>query len=501
VTVRRFVVLLGLAGLVFAQEAARPLVFFRQPDKKTGRTIEKELISGNGIGSGASDRRAESRRLLEVYDAWAVPYLAAALHGRDKDGSHMVRVNAALTLARILDPRALPELREAAVSDSDRWVRRASLLSLGLFAETRDVDLFIGVLDHRKENRREPAAALALGKLRGSSTAANALLSRLEKPPDDDHLTCALLLAAALRSPQARVEDFLAHDDRLVQRVAAACLQLRPLEPGRIGPLLRQIERGRYREVRELQFYALATMAERTNQIREVLVDCAVKTEYKTGSRVAALIGLAYEWGRKDHFEDLHRLERRLQTRNDPVREANLLALARTGDPRAVDVLLKLAERASPQIRFYAVGSLLHMLAFGPEENDRTTEIVERVLRARTDDADLGRLIDVFAEWHRPREGTGDRRKLVRDRLEEIGDPRGMHLFSWTREDRVWEIVNSMVPLILQLDFGKADTDSLGPGRDYKREGRGKEEGATEEELDLLSFLAEKPYFVPGDRE
>ncbi|MHC4937610.1 MAG: HEAT repeat domain-containing protein [Planctomycetota bacterium] len=496
--------ILLLAAFVAAGDVARPLVFFRSPDKKTEKWIKNELISGNGIGAGTVRARSLARAELEVLDAWAVPYLGEALYGRKKVRAHTVRMNAAATLARILDPRALPELRGAAASDDDRWVQRTALLGLGLFRQREDVDLFAANLDLRPEKRRDACAALGLGKLPASPTAANALLARLAKPPRDEHLTAALLLASAIRTDETPVLDFLAHKKRVVQHVAAACLQIRPLAPDRIEPLLKQIRRGRFTDVRAMQFHALAAMPERTDAIRAELLDCAVKTKYKAGARVAALIGLAHEWGKMENYERLAKLYRGVQNRNDEVVAALMFAMVRTGDPRAVKSLLHVVKTGSDFLRFYAAGALFHLIALGPEEiagADQIASEIERQ-RSRTEDKRLLELIDLVGRWRSPPEGTTDRRALARDGLKRIGDPRDLHLFDWTREERAWAIVNSMVPLILQLDKllgAMSEPDTSGQKPQPKPGSGGKEEAGSEEELDLLDWLQEQPYYVPED--
>jgi HEAT repeat protein len=502
--VRAAIGLLLLVTFVAAGDVARPLVFFRKPDKKTEKWIQNDLIGGDGIGAGTMDTRSRARAELEVLDAWAVPYLAEALYGRKKDGAHTVRMNAAATLARILDPRALPELRGAAVADKDRWVQRTALLGLGLFRAREDVDLFAGNLSLRPEKRRDPAAAIGLGKLRGSPTAANALLTRLAKPPRDAHLTCALLLAAAVRSSEAPIQRFLTHKKPLVQRVAAACLQIRPLAPDQVDALLKQINRGRFTDVLELQFYALATMPERTAAVREALLDCAVKSKFKSGARVAALIGLAYEWGKKENYDRLAKLYRGIRGRNDNVVAALMFAMVRTGDPRAVESLLGVLKAGSPFLRFYASGALFHLIALGPEEHPRADEIASLLerQRSRTEDKRLLRLIDLIGRWRTPPEGTTDRSKLARDGLREVGDPRNLHLFDRTRKERAWEIINSMVPLIFELDAllgSMSEPDLSGKIPEAKPGSGGKDEAGSEEELDLLDWLTEQPYFVPED--
>jgi len=481
-----------------------PLIFFRKPDRATEKRIEDDLISGNGIGAGTRDQRAKARAQLIVIDAWAVPYLAAALHGRKAQGDAMVRMNAAATLARILDPRALPELRAASRLDKDRWVRRFAMLSLGLYRRAEDIDVLNGILKDRDKRRRDPAAALALGKV-PYSTATNALLSRLGKPPRDQHLAAALLLAASIRSPETPAGDarFIKHKERLVRRVAAGCLLIRPPTPAQTVELLKVVDDTGDREVREVQYYALGLIPERTDAIRKALLDCAVKTKFKPGARVAALIGLADEWNVRANFGPLHDRYRAMKGRNDPVVAALLHAMVRTGDPKAIEICQKVIRTGSPFLRFYASAALFHRIALaGKEPPPDADQLAGLIAQQSVQDDDLRRLIELVSRWRSPPEGVTDRRKLAREGFRELGDPKDLHLFDWDRKERAWTLLNRMIPYVLQLDEQLVDlsahdtskTPAPDPGAGKAKSGLG-----TEEELDLIDFLKEKPYFVPED--
>jgi len=508
--VRAFLVIVLLSFVLplgQADDDATPLIFFRKPDRATDRLIRDDLISGNGIGAGTRDKRAAARCKLIVIDAWAVPYLAEALHGRRKQGDAMVRMNAAATLARILDPRALPQLRGACTKkEKDRWVRRFAVLSLGLYRRAEDIDVLADVLKDRDKKDRDPAAALALGKI-PYSTATNALLSRLVKPPRDKHLTGALLIAATIRSPETPAGElrFLQHKERLVQRVAAACLLIRPATPQQTEALIKIVGERGYREVLELQFHALSLVPARTPEIREALLDCAVKTKFKTGARVAALIGLADEWNVTANFARLHGRYRSAKGRNDAVVAALLHAMVRTGNPKAIEICRKVIKTGSPALRFYASAALFHRIALAGDEPppgaDRIAgEIVQQ--RARSEKPELLSLIDLVSRWRSPPEGVTDRRKLARDGFKAIGDPKNLHLFDRNRQERAWALLNRMIPYVLELDellmdFSTHDTSTAPtpePGV-----GKSKSESGSEEELDLLDFLKEQPYFVPSD--
>jgi len=489
-----------------ADDSTTPLIFFRKPDRATEKLIRNDLIRGNGIGAGTRDQRALARSKLIVIDAWAVPYLAEALHGRNAQGDALVRMNAAATLARILDPRALPELRGATQKDEDKWVRRFAALSLGFYRRAEDIDVLTAVLKSRERKRPASAAALALGKI-PYATATNALLSRLGKPPRDQHLAAALLLAASIRSPETPAAElrFLKHKERLIRRVAAACLLIRPPSPAQTAKLLRLVADTGDREVRELQYYALGLIPERTPAIRQALLDCGVKTKFKTGVRVAALIGLADEWNVGENFDRLHGRYRAMKGRNDPVVAALLHAMVRTGDPKAIEICRKVIKTGSPFLRFYASAALFHRIALAGKEPppgaDRIAgEIVQQ--RSRTQNPELLSLIDLVSRWRSPPEGVRDRRKLARDGFKSVGDPKGLHLFDWDREERAWALLNRMIPYIFELDeqlVALSAHDTSTPPTPDPGVGKSKSESGSEEELDMLDFLKEKPYFVPRD--
>jgi len=483
-------------------EAATPLIFFRKPDKGTEKWIEGDLISGNGLGAGTRDQRALARAKLIVLDAWAVPYLADALYGRSSPKAHTIRMNAAATLARILDPRALPALRGAAQKDKDPWVQRLAILTLGLYRLADDVNLLNGVLDRSSKRERDPAAALALGKI-PRPEAAHRLLARLTKPPQDKHLTSAILLAAAVRSRDVPVGDFLEHKEKVVRRIAAACLFIRPPDTETLERLLKLAGRKGDREVRALQYYALGLIPERTKEIREALLDCALKSKHKGEVRVAALIGLADEWRVPGSFSRLHGLYRKSSGRNDPVLAALFPAMVHTGDRKAVDICKCVLKSGSPFLRFYATAALFQAIALGPGDHPEAGIITDAILaqRPHTQDPQLLELIDLVLHWSSPPEGITDVRRLAREGLARVGDPRSLHLFDRTREQRAWALFNSMLPYIFELDDVAVDLekhDTSTPPRAEPGSNK-KDEGGSEEELDLIDFLREKPYFAPAD--
>ena len=483
-------------------EAATPLIFFRKPDKSTEKWIEGDLISGNGLGAGTRDQRALARAKLIVLDAWAVPYLAGALYGRDAPKAHTIRMNAAATLARILDPRALPALRGAAQKDKDAWVRRLSILTLGLYRLADDINFLNDVLDRSAKRERDPAAALALGKIPRPESA-HRLLARLTKPPQDEHLTSGILLAAAVRSPDVPVGEFLEHKKKVVRRIAAACLLIRPPDTETLEQLLKLADRKGDREVRALQYYALGLIPARTKEIREALLDCAVKTKHKTEVRVAALVGLADEWNEHANFQRLHNHYRSIQGRNDPVVAAFFPAMVHTGDPKAVDICKRVLKSGSPFLRFYATAALFQAIALGPDKHAEAGIITDAILaqRPHTQNPQLLKLIDLVLRWSSPPEGITDVRRLAREGLAALGDPRNLHLFDRTREERAWALLNSMLPYIFELDDVAVDLerhDTSTPPRAEPGSNK-KDEGGSEEELDLIDFLREKPYFVPAD--
>ena len=258
-----------------------------------------------------------------------------------------------------------------------------------------------------------------------------------------------------------------------------------------------------YREVRELQFCALGAIRARTDEIRNALLDCAVKTKYKSGARVAALTSLSYEWNVQSNFKRLHGLYRGMRNRNDAKLFALMFAMARSGHPESIDVQLRTIRTAPAQRCFYASASLFHVIALAPGKHPRAGDICSAIQsqRSRMEDRQLLRLIDLVGRWSSPPDGTPDRAAIARDGFREIGDPKNLHLFDWTREDRTWELINSMIPHILQLDklLGALSSPEGGAKPEPEPGSGKKDEAGSEEELDLLHFLQEKPYYVPED--
>ncbi len=127
---------------------------------------------------------------------------------------------------------------------------------------------------------------------------------------------------------------------------------IRPPTPAQTEDLLKLVGTTGHRELRELQYYALGLIPQRTDAIRKALLDCAVKTKFKTGARVAALIGLADEWNVRANFDPLHNRYRAMKGRNDPVVAALLHAMVRTGDPKAIEICQKVIKTGSTFLRY-----------------------------------------------------------------------------------------------------------------------------------------------------
>ncbi len=481
-------------------EGGAPLMLFKEPDPETRRRITDDLISNNGIGAATSDVRTLQRAELRRIGYWAVPFLKDVVYGPKSVKGVRIPMNAIMVLARILDLRALPELRAAAQKHEDVEVRKTAGLGLGLFRRAEDLALLTRLLqdgDFRHGHQR--SAALALAKLR-TAGAQEVLRAAVLTPARDVHVAAATLLAAVIATPGINLAPYLDHDEKLLRSVAAVALMLRPLAAQEAAPLLAQLKKVREdREVRALQYEALGAVRDRTEEIRDRLLSCVVKGEERQEARIAALVGLSYEFGRAEIYAPLKRYYGSMRGRNDPQVGPLLFAMVRTGDPRAVDDLVALCGTGSSDfIAFYAGGSLLHLVANAPEELAGEGAVFDALAKLRDrPDALLRELADLAFRVRAERERER-RRSVAADGFSRLRDPKDLHLWDWNPAERAWGTANGLIPRIFQLDDVAEKSKAVSPGGQSPggKEGR---TGATPEEQDLLDFLREAPYFGPED--
>ena len=483
-----------------ARDGRPPLLIFREPDRRTAREIDHELVDPKGIGSSTRAKRTEARaRLIEI-GAWTVPFLSRAV--AEGDGVR-IPMNAIMVLARIGDPQCLPKLRLAAERNRDPYIRQTACLSIGLFRDAHDSALLQRLLlDEDHKRRQQRAAALALAKLR-TAEGGIVLLATVHDLPRETHEAAAVVLAAAIATPQFDATALLDHEERLVRRAALTALLIRPLHADEIGKLVARMRRPEDKRLRDLQYDALSAVKARDESIRKRLLDCATKTREKSGARIAALLGLAAEWNVTSSYPPLKSLFRGLQGRNDPVFGALQLALLSTGEPKAVDDLLRLLQ-GSDRNEGCAVGILLDFLVQRDVDDATRDRILDRVerRRGRTKDALLLRLMDLARTLRDPALSPTEAREKVRTGLREIVDPYGLHLWDRTPEERRWARINDLLGQIFELDdlpdygdpLSRAKTPVAGHGGGGQQGKSGKPE-----EQDLLDFLREKAYFGPED--
>jgi HEAT repeat protein len=515
-------------GVAFAGDDVRaPLIFFRKPDRETAREIEG-YISNNGLGASTRKSRTRARRELRKIGAWSVPPLTATIAGRKRLKDIRIPMNATMTLARILDPQCVPALQEVAKTHRDPEVRKTACLALGIFGEDPkypgSVELLgrlLGENDPRKEHQR--AAALGLGKI-ATEDARIRLLGQLEALPSQEHQAAAILLGACLRSPKVEPLRFVQHKERIVRLVAATCLLIRPVRAQRVETLLGLVKRPNKDErLRALHFHALGAMP-RTEAIRKRLLDCAKTSREEKGVRVAALIELAREWNVRSNLPVLKRAWTPLKARNDPLAAALLFAMVRSGDPEAIDILLRVVKQGSDLMRFYAGGSLLHyaFLTRTDERQEREGHIRDAVARFRSSRLSGLRKLDDLRGAAAYKSDLAKRAEIAREHFRTIRDRFRLHLWDWTPEDRAWSLVNELLVDILELDdiahrgdvFGREGESGDG-GDDGRSEDDGPSDNpekklgtdakvgravtGTPDEQDMLDFLREEPYYGPRD--
>ena len=458
-------------------------VFFPAADAATRKRMAQ---LAKELGDSTLEKREAARRELAAIGVWAQPVLADHLAG----GAVRQKVNAALTLPRIEDPDSVALLRLHADTVDDE-VRRAVCLALGVFGDPADLGVLADLCANPRNRLGElPEAALALARAPGS---APALAGATAKLPENERLAAAFILAAALADPTSRPEAHLGHRKEVVLRAAAAALVLRPPEDP--APILDALRKGRGdRNTRMLLYVALGALPP-SGQVREVLLDCATKDREKTGARAAACIALGREWG---VTANAPALERALKGAKDDLVAPLMFALVRTGTDGAIDFLLRQAGSTDKKRHEPAGALLLHMLASvrDGERHPRHDEILRALADERHDAVrQPAQAARAKTEWPAFREHA---LKVV------ATIPAPFDLWTLTWEERRWALVNDILPEILGLDdipdWGNPANTQLKDrqGKTYE-DGRGNRASATPWEQDLISFLRERPYFVPGD--
>jgi len=498
--------------LVAGEDAGpAPHVIFRTPDQDTARAI-KVLLSSNGIGSSTRDVRSAAREGLREIGRWSVAPLRLTIDRKKRVKGVRVPMNAIMTLARILDPDCLLELRAAAEGDRDKNVRKTACLALGLFGPDPTTVTLLDRLfrAHRDGGEHRRASAIALGKIAGEGVE-SLLETTSNLPRDDEFLAAAVLLAAAVRTPRARPARYIGHEQEIVRRVAVTCLLIRPTQdPALILDVLKKTARAEDRHIRPLLYHALASI-ERTEAVRARLMHCATRTRENDDARIAAVVGLAQEWGVTASYKPLRKVWKLLSGRNNKVGAALMLATLQTGDPRAVDDALRVLDTGSNWLRFYAGGSLLYYVSLSRPGRAQPREVERKIfdkiagLRSGSRDSQVQYIIDMAGAL-KYESDLEKRAKKAREWFADVPDRNHLHLWDWTREDRAWALINRLIPALFELDdiadkgdpFERTEDNPVGDGAKEKASDQ-RTISASPEESDLLDFLAEHPYFGPED--
>jgi HEAT repeat protein len=504
---RLLTLLLCLGVPAAGEDAEPPLIFFLEPDDQSAQAI---LHNVKHLNDGTRDQRRHRRATLVDYGLWAVPFLTESIHGRKANGDLRIRMGASMCLGAIRDSRGLDALRAAAKEDQNRWVRQTALLVIGQFEQSADTLLLLSALQDKDLNHKhQPAAGLALARLRSDKAAAE-LLSFAQKKRLNKHILAACILGVAVSTPA--IEDVwtlcsthLAHDDKLVRRVAAASLMLRPdaiLDP---DALLKTIKKTRDKNVRASLYLALAAVP-RTDEIRGALLDAVAKEKGKV--RIWAAIGLAKEWGERETYDRLKRLHRNLK---DPEAAAVYFAMVRTGAPRAVDELLRIGKDDLDRA-FYASGALGHLIYVQSvnEPHRRTEEIQKRFIELRASGLrgakgdHLKALLDKLIDLRWDKKDRAVRRDKALAAFREIGDPFNLGLWHLSLEERAQDEANRLLLPILALDdiqdIGEASPKVGGEGAPRIDTGGPDPAVASSspEEVDLIDYLS-SGYFQRED--
>jgi len=496
--------LLACAPCLRAQEGeTRGGMVFFEPDAATRREIQNQLIDPTGVGSGTRDVRTAARKRLTEIGPWTVPFLCRAIA---KGSGDRVPMNCVFALARVGDYHCIPTLEGAVAKHSHAETRTAAALALGTFRA--GLTPLNQLVDPKEDRRFARAALLALAKIPGGSSTLLTTATDFPRLSKNPGFYAAALLGAAIATAAGREKCLaqLGHDENIIRKAAAIGLMLRPPAEADLAPLRERFDRTeKDNEVRALQVRALAAVSPRTSEIRALLLEIATRhNKEKKEARIAALIALADEPGVSESYEELRKLYRRESTGNDPLAGALLFAMARTGEQKAGEDLLTVAMTGSAFLASYAVGSLLDRLVDDPDAFPDPQRIFDKLERRRAAEKDalLLELLDV-ARVVRTLTDPAERRAKARPRLAAVPDPRGLHLWDRTAEERVWDTVNSFLYEILAVDDiadrGSVTTQQT-PGGEGTTSGGGARalEGSPDEQ-DLIDFLNEKPYFGPDD--
>lgn len=128
-----------------------------------------------------------------------VPDLLAAL----KDKSDGVRINAAVSLGQIGDPRAAAPLRDLAASDKNAAVRIMSAQALGNFRDTSSEDALLRLSDDKDPGVRG-AAVRSIAKI-GSRRGMSRVLGKAER--DNDAQVRRISVEAVAENAGAGVDE------------------------------------------------------------------------------------------------------------------------------------------------------------------------------------------------------------------------------------------------------------------------------------------------------
>lgn len=486
-----FVLIAASPGLR-ADPAETPFLILREPDAETAREITRDLVTEKGLGG---DKRRETRERLARIGPWCVPYLATALR---KESSARIRMNAAFALALIRDPRGLPALREAAAKDDNLWVRRAATLAVPLFEWKADLETLEKIPKARAEWR---SMAPALARLRHAG-AKEILGNVAKKLPSDEHDAAAIVLSAAIAGADLPFVELLEDRRKLVQEAAAAGLAVRPLPPERAGEILAALDRSRMgKDARVVAVRALGAIDPRPDAAQAALVKIACG-DGEAAERIAALLELR---GTPEEFDPLWKAYRQIAGRNDPVVGALLLALARTREGKATEVLIDATRTGSPFVRFYAGAALLDVNGSAqlPEDTRKAVTALKEVRLCEP----LATLAQGMAS------GDEATRRAAAGKLKLVDDPRHLKL-SLGREERNWLEANRVLTkvfelgtVLLQFDTSARNrtAESPLPGAGGEGDEGKKQSTASDEQQDLFDLLIpwdypeRKPYFGPGD--